>query len=134
MTEGAGYCMAARRGARALTYTFGEHGHIRVYDADSNGCAAALRFGLELWALAAATGLTCYLAYYLVRMVHVSYLFEDRSDGSDALLIWIPQAPTAFGFAVFAVSLVHALIVALASGKIATRESTASSDGGEGSA
>lgn len=131
MTEGAGYCMAGA-GALGLAYTFGEHGHIRV-SMLIESLRGRLRFGLELWALAAATGLTCYLAYYLVRMVHVSYLFEDRSDGSDALLIWIPQAPTAFGFAVFAISLVHALVTALATGMIETRESATLDDGGEGS-
>jgi TRAP-type C4-dicarboxylate transport system permease small subunit len=129
MTEGAGYSMAGA-GALGLAYTFGEHGHIRVSMLIEN-LRGRFRFGLELWALAAATGLVCYLAFYLVRMVHVSYLFEDRSDGSDALLIWIPQAPTALGFAVFALSLVHALIVAIVTGTIETRE-TAKPEPGNG--
>ncbi len=121
MTEGAGYCMAGA-GALGLAYTFGEHGHIRVSMVIENLKGKA-RFGLELWTLVAAAGLTCYLAFYLLRMVHVSFLFEDRSDGSDGLLIWIPQAPAAFGFTVFAVSLVHAVIVGIASGRIETRSS-----------
>lgn len=121
MTEGAGYCMAGA-GALGLAYTFGEHGHIRVSMLIENLRGKA-RFGLELWTLLAATGLACYLAFYLVRMVHVSYLFEDRSDGSDALLIWIPQVPIAFGFAVFALSLLHAVIVAIASGRIDSKPS-----------
>ncbi len=82
------------------------------------------RFGFELWAVGIAGILLCYLAYYLLRMVYVSYQFEDRSDGSDELLIWIPQAPMAFGFAVFAVSVVHAIVVALNTGRIAGRNET----------
>ncbi len=116
MTEGAGYCMAAA-GALGLAYTLGEHGHIRVSMVIGN-MKGRLRFGFEIWALAVATGLACYLAYYLVRMVYVSYLFEDRSDGSDAVLIWIPQAPMALGFAVFAIALVHGLVRAIFSGDV----------------
>lgn len=116
MTEGAGYCMAAA-GSLGLAYTFGEHGHIRVSMVVGRLRGRA-RFAIELWALGLAASLACYLGYYLLRMVYVSYLFEDRSDGSDELLIWIPQAPMAFGFAVFGVSLVHAVVIGLARGDL----------------
>lgn len=118
MTEGAGYSMAAA-GALGLAYTFAEHGHIRVTMLIGRLRSRA-RYGLEMWALCAAAALVCYLAYYLLRMVYVSHLFEDRSDGSDELLIWIPQMPMAFGFAVFAVCLVHAVVVGFTSGRVAT--------------
>lgn len=108
MTEGAGYCMAAA-GALGLAYTFGEHGHIRVTMLIGQLRGRA-RFGFELAALLTAAALSCYLAWYAVRMVYVSYDFGDRSDGSDELLIWIPQAPMAFGFVVFAIALVHAVL------------------------
>ena len=114
MTEGAGYCMAAA-GSLGLAYTFGEHGHIRVSMVVGRLRGKA-RFAIELWALGLAAILACYLGYYLLRMVYVSYLYEDRSDGSDELLIWIPQAPMAFGFAVFGLSLVHAVVIGLARG------------------
>jgi len=116
MTEGAGYCMAAA-GSLGLAYTFGEHGHIRVSMVIGRLRGRA-RFAIELWALGLAAVLACYLAYYLARMVYVSYIFEDRSDGSDELLIWIPQAPTAFGFAVFALALVHAVVNGLVGGDL----------------
>lgn len=116
MTEGAGYCMAAA-GSLGLAYTFGEHGHIRVSMVVGR-LRGRVRFAIEFWALGLAAILACYLGYYLVRMVYVSYLFEDRSDGSDELLIWIPQAPTAFGFAVFGLSLVHAVAVGLVRGDL----------------
>ena len=109
MTEGAGYCMAAA-GALGLAYTFGEHGHIRVTMLIGR-LRGSFRYAMELFALVLATISSCYLAYYLLRMVMVSYDFGDRSDGSDELFIWIPQAPMAFGFLVFAVSLVHAVLI-----------------------
>jgi len=107
MTEGAGYSMAAA-GSLGLAYTFGEHGHIRVTMLIGRLRGSA-RYGMELLALVMAAGLSCILGYYLLRMVYVSYDFGDRSDGSDELFIWIPQAPMAIGFAIFAISLVHAI-------------------------
>ena len=115
MTEGAGYSMAAA-GALGLAYTFGEQGHIRV-SMLARHSRGSTRHWLELWVLAVSAGLSCYLAYYLVRMVLVSYDFEDRSDGSDELLIWIPQVPMVVGFVVFAIALVHALVVGWFTGK-----------------
>ena len=79
-----------------------------------------VRYVMEMWALGSAAACSCYLGYYLLRMVYVSHLFEDRSDGSDELLIWIPQVPMAFGFAVFAVALVHAVVVGFTTGEIDT--------------
>ena len=115
MTEGAGYCMAAT-GALGLAYTFGEHGHIRVSVLISR-LRGKFRRGFDLWALGVSCGLSVYLAGYLLRMVYVSYLYQDRSDGSDGLLIWIPQAPMAAGFAIFAVSLLHAVLAGFLTGK-----------------
>ena len=123
MTEGAGYCMAAA-GALGLAYTFGEHGHIRVSMLVGRLRGKA-RFGMELAALLVAAAFSCYLGYYLVRMVYVSYVFEDRSDGSDELFIWIPQVPMAFGFAVFAIALVHAIVAGLATRHVGSDEKSA---------
>lgn len=116
MTEGAGYCMAAA-GALGLAYTFGEHGHIRVTMLIAN-LRGNSRYWMEVWALVIAAGLTGYIGFYLLRLVYFSYLFEERSDGSDEMLIWIPQVPAALGFTIFAVALVHALIAGLCVGRI----------------
>lgn len=116
LTESAGYCMAAA-GALGLTYTFAERGHIRVTML-INRFRGRRRFAFELLTLAISTGLACYLAFYVSRMVWVSYLYEERSDGSDDLLIWIPQLPMAVGFSVFAIALVHAVVKAVAVGEL----------------
>lgn len=126
MTEGAGYCMAGA-GALGLAYTLGEHGHIRVTML-LDRFQGKTRFRLELWALLIATALTCYLAWFLARMVYISWLFEERSDGSDEILIWIPQTALALGFAVFAICLVHTVINAICRGDIERKKNASTSD------
>lgn len=106
-TEGAGYCMAAA-GSLGLAWTFGTQGHVRV-ELLLERLGGRARAALGLWGLAAAIALTGLLVWYLVRMVRLSWDYGDLSDGSDALPLWIPQLPVAAGFALFLVSLVHAL-------------------------
>ncbi len=117
MTEGAGYCMAGA-GALGLAYAFGEHGHIRV-TVLVHRLAGRTRSAVELGSLVAAAGLTGFIAFYLGRMAWLSFLYGERSDGSDELPTWLPQLPVAAGFAIFAVALWHAVIVGLARGRIA---------------
>ena len=47
------------------------------------------------------------LAFYLSRHAYFSFLFEERSEGADAILLWIPQAPVAFGATLFAIAVLH---------------------------
>ena len=32
-----------------------------------------------------------YLAFYFIKMLIISYKFQERSKGADEILIWIPQ-------------------------------------------
>lgn len=111
LTDYAAYCLACA-GAMGMAYTFGQHGHIRV-EMIVDHLPSGPRYVVEVLILAISAAMTCYLAYYLVRMTHTSWLYEDRSDGSDEILVWIPQAPFAFGFCLFAVVLVLALVRAV---------------------
>ncbi len=111
LTDYAAYCLAWA-GALGMAYTFGQHGHIRV-EMLVDRMRGRQRYWFELSVLALATAMTLYLAFYLVKMAHTSWLYEDRSDGSDEILIWIPQLPFAIGFCLFAFVLVLALIKAL---------------------
>ena len=116
LTDYAAYCLAWA-GALGMTYTFGEHGHIRVEMlVDSLG--GKLRYGLEVGVLGLAAAVVSYLAFYLTRMTWTSYEFQDRSDGSDEILIWIPQAPFAAGFILFAAVLVLAFARAILRGDL----------------
>ena len=106
--EFAGYCVGAA-GALGLAYTFGQKRHIRM-TLLLNRTQGAFRRGIEIISLVIAVGLSCFMSFYLVKMVYVSVILADRSTGTDGILLWIPQAPMALGFLVFSVSLVHTLL------------------------
>ena len=112
LTEYSGYAMAASS-FLALAYTLGEGGHIRVELLLGHLGARARRIA-EVWCLGVASAVGCYLAWYFVRMVHVSRQFEERSEGADAVLLWIPQSLAAAGAVVLAVCLCHHLVRAIA--------------------
>lgn len=109
MTEGAGYALAAT-GALGLAQTLFDRGHIRV-DLVLERLTGRIRHGVELAVLATSAGLVAYAAWFLCRMVRISWQFGDRSDGSDGLLLWMPQLPAAAGFVVFALALVHLTVL-----------------------
>ena len=112
LTEFSGYSMAASA-YFALAYTFRAGGHIRVAIV-RNALKGMARKVIEIWCLVIGAGFACYLAWYLVTMTWTSWEFGDRSEGGDAILIWIPQSAMAFGAVVMAICMVHALIKALA--------------------
>jgi len=106
--EFASYCVGAA-GALGLAYCFGEGKHIRM-TLLLNRTQGVLRKAIEVTSLLIAAGLSSFMSFYLVKMVVVSALLKDRSTGSDEILLWIPQAPMAFGFLVLSLSLIHALL------------------------
>lgn len=118
LTEYAGYAMAAAN-FFALAYTFRGGGHIRVAMLLSHLSIGA-RHKTELWCLAVTTSVACYLAFYMVRLTLDSHEFEERSEGGDAILLWMPQSVVAAGAILFAICLIHTFIVTLASGETKT--------------
>ena len=108
LTEYSGYAMA---GASffALAYTFRERGHIRV-GILLNALHGRSRWLVEVWCLLVATFFSGFLAFYLVKMTRVSWQLEDRSEGADAILLWIPQTLVGIGSVVMAVCVLHQLI------------------------
>lgn len=111
-----GYAMAAAS-YLALAYTFREKGHIRV-GLLLTKLRGRRRWLAELWCLALASLFSGYLAFYLVKMTYVSWRFEERSEGADATLLWIPQSAMAFGAVILAVAVIHALVRVLTSGRV----------------
>ena len=105
--EFASYCVGAA-GALGLAYTFGENRHIRMtlLIGRTHGLTRQL---VEVVSLLIAISISGFICFFIVRMVFVSMELGDRSTGTDALPLWIPQLPMAFGFFVFAVSLIHEL-------------------------
>jgi TRAP-type C4-dicarboxylate transport system permease small subunit len=104
----AGYAIAAAL-FLALPSTLIEGEHIRV-TLLLERAPHRLRQGLEWWSLAAALGLSAYMAWFALRLVWVSYATNDMSPGADASPLWIPQVAMALGCVGFAVAFGHALL------------------------
>ncbi len=107
-TDVAGYVMATST-FLALPYTFRTHGHIRVALLVNQLTKPKRRYA-ELFALAFMSLLTAYFAWYMARLALDSFEFGERSEGADAILLWIPQTPVAIGAMLFAVAVFHTLI------------------------
>ena len=127
LTEFAGYSMAACV-FFGMAYTFRSGGHIRVTLFTNRMTGKVKRFN-DLWCLAALAVVICYLAYYLCELTYESWVFEEISEGGDAIHLWIAQAPMAFGSLVYAICAVHTFVRALAAPE--TLERIDSGAGGE---
>tara|TARA_B100000676_G_C17457716_1_gene522199 strand:+ start:82 stop:588 length:507 start_codon:yes stop_codon:yes gene_type:complete len=109
LAEYSGYCMAAAT-FFALAYTFVEGGHIRITLFLEKVSKTKKNF-LEMWCLIIATYFSGYLAYYFIKMLIISYKFQERSEGADEILIWIPQTSVALGSTIFFICVAHQLIL-----------------------
>ena len=109
LAEYSGYCMAAAS-FFALAYTFVEDGHIRItlFLERLSGLKKKI---VEIWCLGVACFFSGYLAFYFVKMLIISYKFQERSEGADEILIWIPQLSVAIGSIIFFISVLHHLIL-----------------------
>ncbi len=107
----AGYVMATST-FMALAYTFRSQGHIRVA-LFIQKVMGAKRRALEYWCLGIMSAISVYLAYYMVALAEESYEWEERSEGADAMLLWIPQTPVAIGSTLFAMAVVHTFAEAI---------------------
>ena len=111
LAEYSGYCMAAAS-FFALAYTFVEGGHIRItlFLEKLSGLKKKL---IEIWCLSIGSFFSGYLAFYFIKMLIISYKFQERSEGADEILIWIPQTSVAIGSIIFSVSVFHHLILVI---------------------
>ena len=109
LAEYSGYCMAASS-FFALAYTFVEGGHIRITLFLEKISGNKKKY-LENWCLVIATFFSGYLAFYFIKMLIISYKFQERSEGADEILIWIPQTCVAIGSSIFFVCIFHKLIL-----------------------
>lgn len=120
LTVYAGYAMATSS-FLALAYTFGRGGHIRVA-LFIDKFSGRKRRAAELWCLAAGTFLAGYLAWYSVKMVRVSHMLGDVSEGADATPLWIPQIGMAVGSVLLALALADRLVSVALGAPIASRK------------
>ena len=111
LAEYSGYCMASAS-FFALAYTFVEGGHIRItlFLEKLSGLKKKV---LEIWCLSIASFFSGFLAFYFIKMLIISYKFQERSEGADEILIWIPQSSVAIGSSIFFISVFHTLILTI---------------------
>ena len=111
LAEYSGYCMAASS-FFALAYTFVEGGHIRItlFLEKVSGIKKKL---LEIWCLVIASFYSGYVAFYFIKMLKISYEFQERSEGADEILIWIPQMSVAIGSLIFFICVFHQFILTI---------------------
>ena len=111
LSEYSGYCMAASS-FFALAYTFVEGGHIRITLFLEKISGSKKKY-LEIWCLIIASFFSGYLAFYFIKMLIISYKFQERSEGADEILIWIPQTSVAIGSSIFFICILHKLIMTI---------------------
>ena len=111
LAEYSGYCMASAS-FFALAYTFVEGGHIRITLFLEKFSENKKRI-VEIWCLSIGSFFSGYLAFYFFKMLLISYKFQERSEGADEILIWIPQTSVAIGSAIFFISVFHQFILTI---------------------
>ena len=111
LAEYSGYCMASAS-FFALAYTFVEGGHIRITLFLEKFSGIKKKF-IEIWCLSVTSFFSGYLAFYFIKMLIISYKFQERSEGADEILIWIPQTSVAIGSSIFFISVFHKFILTL---------------------
>ena len=111
LAEYSGYCMASAS-FFALAYTFIEGGHIRI-TLFLEKLTGKRRWLIETWCLSIASFFSGYLAFYFIKMLIISYRFQERSEGADEILIWIPQTGVAIGSSIFFISVFHQFILTI---------------------
>ena len=109
LAEYSGYCMASAS-FFAPAYTFIEGGHIRITLFLEKLSGNKKRIA-EIWCLSIASLFSGYLAFYFIKMLIISYKFQERSEGADEILIWIPQTSVAIGSTIFFISVFHQFIL-----------------------
>jgi TRAP-type C4-dicarboxylate transport system permease small subunit len=102
----AGYSIAAAL-FLALPATFKKGEHIRV-TLVTNRLGTSLQKMFEHICLGVGVALTLYIAFFALRLVWVSKITHDVSQGADATPLWIPQLFMAVGCIGFALSLAEA--------------------------
>jgi TRAP-type C4-dicarboxylate transport system permease small subunit len=120
LSEFSGYSMAAASFlAMAHTLRRGEQIRVGMLISHLNGLARRIAI---LWCLAVASAISIWFAWYLIRLTWTSWRFEERSEGADAILLWIPQTAVSVGATILAIAFVHSLAEALLIGRSGINE------------
>jgi len=110
----AGYAMAAAS-FLAFANALNRGSHIRV-SVLLNAVRPGFRRVLETWCFAVAAATAWYFTYYAYWFVYWSWKFNEKSQGQDAVLMWIPQSVMVFGGGLLAIALTDNLIAVIRHG------------------
>ena len=83
------------------------------------------RRAAEIVAHAVGVFLTGFLAVYAVKFVYVSWKFEEISEGSDAMPLWIPRLAMAVGAVALFVAMAHSFVEILRGAEIVDHDDAA---------
>lgn len=114
-TDYAGYLMAAAS-FLALAHTLRHGTHIRV-ELVEQALPARARYVLMVVATVLGAAMAWYLAWFSVRVVQVSRMLGDVSQGQDATPLWLPQLVMAGGSLLLAIALTDRLVTLLRGGR-----------------
>jgi TRAP-type C4-dicarboxylate transport system permease small subunit len=107
----AGYCMAAS-GFLALAHTLKRGEHIRV-SLLLERFGGKLKRPLDIWSHAAGIFFSGVLAFFSIRLVWQSHVYNDVSQGNDATPLWIPQVAMAVGTVVLLIAMIDDFVLLL---------------------
>ena len=111
LSEYSGYSMAASS-FFALAFTFHEKAHIRITLFIEKLKSKNKKIA-ELWCLFTTSFFSGFMAFYFIKMTFISIKFQERSEGADEILIWIPQTAVAIGSLIFFICVFHHLIFSI---------------------
>ena len=100
-----------------LAPTYRHNSHIRVgLIIDRFPVGSGARQLLERLVVSASVILVGWAAWYSVKFVHESFIYNEINQGLLAVKLWYPQSLMAFGFVVFFIALLDDLITDLMGG------------------
>lgn len=112
----AGYALVATT-ILGLAPTYRHNAHIRVgLLIEHFKVGTPIRQLLERLVTAGAALVVGWAAWFVVKFVHESYVYNEMSQGLLAIPLWMPQLGMAFGLVVFLIALIDDLVVDLAGG------------------
>jgi len=106
LTDIAGYCMAATS-FFGLGYAMSKNSHIRV-ELLLSGMIADRR-AAEVICTTIASIIAAAFVWFAIKANYISFTLRERSQGQDALLVWIPQITMSIGTVVLLIALLDRL-------------------------
>jgi TRAP-type C4-dicarboxylate transport system permease small subunit len=110
--EFAGYLMAAAC-FMGLAGALRAHAHVQV-TLLLHSSPERVRNLMEILAGVIATCASAYFLWWVVRMVHQSWVFGDTSYGLVSIPMWIPQSPMVIGLTILTIAFVDFTVAAIA--------------------